>query len=69
VKNTADANSQRRRDSGLATLRNASPQNVRRVRAGRQIERDCRGEKQSEIMDTKHVLFRDATEENVGFFL
>jgi hypothetical protein len=40
--------------SGIAALRNATSQNVNRVRARRQIKQNACRKKQSEIMNAKH---------------
>src|SRR6266550_6971178 len=55
MKNTTDANSQRRRDAGFAALGNAASQNVSCVRARGQVQQNPRCQKQSEIMNPEHA--------------
>jgi hypothetical protein len=54
MKNTTDTNPERRCDTGFASLRNASPQNVSGVRTRGEIQQNSRNQKQSEIVNAEH---------------
>ena len=54
VENAADRNPQRRGDAGAASLRDAAAEDVKRVRAGREIQQNPRRDEQSELVDAKH---------------
>src|SRR5260370_42253700 len=55
VKDTADRDSECRRESSVATLRDATAEDVSGIRSGREIQQESAGQEQREIVDTKHL--------------
>src|SRR5439155_86251 len=55
VKNTAEGNAERGSNPCFTALCDTAPQNVNRVRTGRQVEQNPRGQEYAEVMNPEHL--------------